>query len=156
MSPNDEVVTLQLFDGFTSYSWISPILLVCLAAISVSALTAGLSRTISLSIGIVGSALLVFLGSSAVIGQNLSGVAKQIESATGIAATHGVTGLFVETTQLAYLSLGTFALMGLIFLVAAITHHRWPSRIRKSGNGMQKSFSESTPQDAISLWDEQR
>lgn len=171
MAPNDEVVTLQNFDGFTAYSWLSPMLLVCLAAVAVAALMTRYGAQITLSLGFLNAALITLLSANAISNQDLGGVSKQIESATGIAATHGIDGLQIQTLQSAYLSLFVFSLIALGFIYAVIVAPRWPirpsSRTRTSGSvkkskldreraKLNTSTSELATKDSISIWDEQR
>lgn len=151
MSPNDESVTLQNFDGYTSYAWLSPLLLVCLAATSTAAISASKTRLISLVVGAVSSALLLLLVFRAVLFQDLSGLAKEIEAATGIAATHGVSDLAVTTQLPAWLAIGVFALICLTFAGMIFWQRGWVAK--KPNTGARKIKAEP---DSIALWDEQR
>ncbi len=151
MSPNDETVTLKSFDGYSAYAWVSPLLLVCLAAMATSAIAAAATRMVSLWVGALSSLALTLLSGIAISCQDLTGVAKELEIATGIAATHGVSGLDIATQPLALASIGFFAVLSLIFVFAIFASRHWINRIVK---GTRKA---SRPvKDSISLWDEQR
>ena len=151
MSPNDEAITLRSFDGYSSYPWISPLLLVCLAALATSAISSGGTRLTSLSVGIGSSFLLAVLSTISISTQDLSGVAKALETATGIAATHGVEGLAISTQPMALACAGLFVGLGLLFAVAIWTSRSWKA------NRVEPSRRAIKPvKDSISLWDEQR
>lgn len=156
MSPNDEIVLLKSFDGFTAYSWLSPILLVCLAAAAVSALISRNGSRIVLAFGFLISSLLLVLVLSAVFNQDLGGVAKQLEISTGIAATHGITGLGFHTTQFAYLSLALIFLVAATFLYCLITQKSWAIRATYARAQAPRKSSRSEPKDSIAIWDDQR
>ncbi len=173
MSPNDEVVTLKSFDGFTAYAWLSPILLVCLAAVAVAVLLSGIGSRVILGFGFLVSCLVAFLVARSVTTQDLGGVTKELESATGIAATHGITGLQIQTTQFAFLSLSTLLAVAGYFLYTLLSHKTWAmkssSRTPRNGvgktNGQIKSAGSSSAgsskpkpasNDSIAIWDEQR
>jgi hypothetical protein len=151
MSPNDETVTLKSFDGFSAYAWVSPLLLVCLAAMATSAISSGAMRLVSLCSGAASSFALTFLAGFAISTQDLAGLARGLETATGIAATHGISGLTITTQPFALLSVGTFVLTCVFFILAVFTSKNWVSRA-----GTPSHSSQVQTKDTISLWDEQR
>lgn len=151
MSPNDEAVILKNFDGYSSYGWISPMLLVCLAALATTAISAGKTRFASLLVGATAAVSLTSLAAIAVNQQDLSGVAKELENATGIAATHGISGLEISTQAIAPLGIGVFGLLGLVFLAALFSQRYWVTKAKSQAPKPNKPVK-----DAISLWDEQR
>ena len=151
MSPNEETVTLKDFDGYSAYAWISPLLLVCLAAMVTAAISAGAARTVSLWVGVLSSAALTLFSALSISQQDLSGVSKEIENATGIAATHGVTGLEIATQPLAPATVGVFGLLCLVFGLVIFSSRNWKvSPVKATRQSHRK------PKDSISLWDEQR
>lgn len=151
MSPNDETVTLKSFDGYSAYSWVSPLLLVCLAAMATSAISAAATRLVSLWVGALGSLALTILSGVSIARHDLSGVAKELETATGIAATHGITGLDIATQAFAPASIGVFAVLSLVFLVAIFASRQWKVKVEKATRQPGRPVK-----DSISLWDEQR
>lgn len=149
MAPNDEAVILKNFDGYTAFAWLSPLLLVCLAAVLTTAISVNRTRVASLAVGLLAGLGLATLSLIGVLGQDLSGVAKQIEAATGIAATHGITDLLITTQPSAWLAIGVFLLIGLAFAAAIRSQRAWVVK--------QREASKAAPEnDSISLWDEQR
>jgi hypothetical protein len=152
MNPNDETVTLQSFDGYSTYPWISPLLVVCLASSAVGYLTKGKTRVAMFVTGATSAFFLTSLAAIGVLSKDLSGVAKQLETATGIAATHGISGLGVSTQPVASLSVVCFLFLGTLFLFAAISQKYW---VVKSPVTQTASPSKE-PKTAIDLWDEQR
>ena len=155
MSPGDEAVTLRNFDGYSSYPWMSPLLLVCLAALATSAISSGATRVTSLSVGAVSSVALTLLSALSISRQDLSGVASELEAATGIAASHGIVGglegLDIATQPLAGISVGFFVALVLLFALAAITSGNWKAKPTQPTGRTSKPAK-----DPISLWDEQR
>ena len=151
MTPNDETLTLQTFDGYTAYPWLSPLLLVCLAALAIAGLSKGKSQKIVFALGAVASFSLTVLAISVLTNRDLSGVAKQIETATGIAATHGMAGVTVQPQTAAYLSVFVYVALFGVFMLALLVQRAWQVNPRSF-----KTPSRTAPTDAISLWDEQR
>lgn len=151
MSPNDQTVTLKNFDGYSAYGWISPLLLVCLAALATTAISASMTRYLSLLVGTLSALGLTVLSSLAVGSQDLAGVASELETATGIAATHGISGLEISTQALALAAIGVFGLVALTFAAAMLAQRNWVVKLQTQPRKASKPVK-----DAISLWDEQR
>jgi hypothetical protein len=151
MAPNDETVALKGFDGFSAYAWVSPLLLVCLAAMATAAISSAGPRVASLWTGAISSFALTLLSSLSISRQDLSGLAKEIETATGIAATHGISGLDIATQPMAPLSIGVFGALFVVFLLSIFTSRHWRAKITKTARQANRPVK-----DSISLWDEQR
>lgn len=152
MNPNDAAVILKTFDGYTTYAYLSPLLLVCLAGIAIASISNGTTRLVSFLLGGLASAALVLLSIVNVANQNLSGVAKQIESATGIAATHGIKDLTVEVSNFSSISIASYALLSVAFVWSVVASRHWKAVVKaQASNSTIKSAK-----DPISLWDEQR
>jgi hypothetical protein len=150
MSPNDATVTLKSFDGYSAYAWVSPLLMVCLAAMVTSAISTAATRMASLWAGGLSSIALTLLSAFSISRQDLSGVSKEIETATGIAATHGISGLDIVTQPMALLSIGVFGALGLVFGLAIFASRHWKSKIARPTRQPGRPVK-----DSISLWDEQ-
>ena len=151
MSPNDETVTLKNFDGFSAYAWLSPLLLVCLAAMGTSAISTAATRKASLLVGALSAISLTLLSALSISRQDLSGVSKDLETATGIAATHGISGLDIVTEPIASLSIVVFGALGLVFVLAVFASRHWKVKVAKPTRQTGRPTK-----DSISLWDEQR
>lgn len=151
MTPNEAAVNLKSFDGYTAYSWVSPMLLVCLAALGTSAISAGAARFISLLVGSISSFALTALAGMSVLNLDLSGVADEIETSTGIAATHGISGLDVTIAPMAPAAIAFFAVLGIVFLAASLSQRDW---VENSRTAVKKPGKKAI--DSISLWDQQR
>ena len=152
MTPDGESLVLQTFDGFTSYSFISALLLVALSGIAVAMLSNNFTRTLALLLSSLAGFCLSVLGITSVLSTNLTGITKQIESATGIAATHGLSGVETNTLFYAYLANASFVALAITTLTAAWFSRNWVNRLKSP----QKKPSRPKPTDSISLWDEQR
>ena len=152
MNPNDSALVLKSFDGYTTYAYLSPLLLVCLAGTATAAISPGITRIVSFTMAALASSLLVGLTLVNVIGQNLSGVSKQIESATGIAATHGIKDLTVQVSFYSQASIVSYFLMLIAFVWALVACRSWVTMARSQG--AESVRGKLT--DPISLWDQQR
>lgn len=155
MSPNGETVKLSTYDGITSYGNLSSVLMLNFAAILAVAFVGSLGRKIV-------TALMVFVNvgtlawmTSRVAGQDVSGLAKQVEQMTGIAAAHGVEGLTVQTQFSPYGFLFSMALLTTVTLVVFITEKKWPKRQART-EVRSKSVKPNEPKDSIGIWDSQR
>ena len=155
MAPNGETVKLASFDGVSAYSTLTPLLMLNFAAILVVSFVGSLARKfVALAIVLVNISSLVWTAVG-VQQQDISGLAKQVEQMTGIAAAHGVedlvvTSLWPSIAFLVSLALSTGA-VGLILF----TEGSWPKRAaRTERRGAALRVEE--PEDAIGIWDSQR
>jgi hypothetical protein len=152
MQPDESAVVLKKFDGYSTYPWISPLLLVALAAFSLASLMKAKARGIVFSIGSLFSVILLSLTTIALATQDLRNVQKLLEDATGIAASHGLDSFEISVSPAAQISLVSYTLMAISFSLATIAQAKWlKSHTRQS---TKKVSGRAT--DSISLWDEQR
>ena len=153
MSPNGDTVTISEFDGFTTYSYISAILLASLAAVFVISFVASLAHKVIsiLALALTGFGLAML--TRGVAAQDVSGLTDQIEQATGIAANHGLTGIEISTTIWPWLAIASFVLLLLANIMVLVSERRWPARVAKIDRQQRNN---KTPSDNISLWDSQR
>lgn len=155
MTPNGETVKLASFDGVSAYSTLSPLLMLNFAAILVVSFVGSMARKfVALTIAIVNIASLVWTAIR-VQKQDISGLAKQVEQMTGIAAAHGVddlavTSLWASIAFLVALALCTAAVGLIIF-----TESSWPKRSAKTERSSAAKRVEE-PKDSIGIWDSQR
>ena len=155
MAPNGTTVELGSFDGFTTYSFLSPNLLVCLAALFASAFIGGVGRKIAGFLGLASAVAALGLLVPRLIASDVSGLAPQIEKLTGIAATHGIKDLTVLVLPWAWISVGAIALLALIQVVFLLTERKWPKKTAKSDR-YQTGQTAKDENDTIGLWDSQR
>ncbi len=152
MRPDQSVVVLKNFDGYSTYPWISPLLLVALAAFSLASLMKAKARGVVFSIGSLFSLVLLSLTTIAVATQDLRNVQGLLEEATGVAASHGLDSFEISVVPAAQLSLLCFAMIALSFFLAAIEQAKWVTS--QPQQSPKKASGRAT--DSISLWDEQR
>lgn len=152
MRPDETSVVLRVFDGYSSYPWISPLLLVALASFSLAALMKAKARGVVFAVGSFFSALLFVLSTSAVVSKDLRNVQNQLEQATGIAASHGQDAYELAVEPEAQVSLVIFALLAVTFLLASFAQAKWS--VKKPSSPRKRTEALAT--DSISLWDEQR
>lgn len=152
MAPNDDSVLLKSFDGFSAFAFISPLLLVTLASFIVGLLSKATVRSIAFALAAISQVILTIVSGIKVAASDLSGVAKQIEAATGIAMSHGISDVTIALQPAAFIALLTFALLGLNLFVAAFASRKWATKQRTDAPKSAKN----SPRDPISLWDQQR
>jgi hypothetical protein len=87
--------------------------------------------------------------------QDISGLAKQVEQMTGIAAAHGVKGVTVATLANAYWFLVALTATSLASVLVLVFERKWPKRQEKTEMPV-KSAKDSEPKDSIGIWDSQR
>lgn len=155
MAPNGSPVELGRYDGFTAYGFLSPILLVCVAALFASAFLGTIGRKVAGGISILATALSAVLLAPRVIGADVSGLAPQIEKLTGIAATHGIDGLTVLTLSWAWMTLACLGLLLAVEVLFLLTERKWPKKLAKSDR-YQTGQTAKDDNDTIGLWDSQR
>jgi ABC-type branched-subunit amino acid transport system permease subunit len=152
MRPDQSAVVLKNFDGYSTYPWISPLLLVALAAFSLASLLKAKARGIVFAIGSLFSIVLLSLTTISVATQDLRNVQSLLEETTGIAASHGLDSFEISVGPAAQLSLFCFALMASSFFLAAIAQAKWV----KSQSPQSTKRASGRAIDSISLWDQQR
>jgi hypothetical protein len=155
MSPNGTPVELGRYDGFTAYGFLSPILLVCLAALFSSAFLGGVARKISAAVALVATGVGLVLLVPKIVAADISGLASQIEKLTGIAATHGIKDLTVLVLPWAWISMACLALLLAIEALLLLTERNWPKKSTKSDR-YQTGQVAKDENDTIGLWDSQR
>ncbi|CAB4631539.1 unannotated protein [freshwater metagenome] len=155
MSPNGESVKLASFDGMSAYGNLSPLLMLNFAAILVVSFVGSLARKfVTATIVLANLATAIWLGIR-VQQQDISGLAKQVEQMTGIAAAHGVEDLSVSSL---WASSGFLVALGLTTALVAViffTERSWPKRASKTER-VATSRKAEEPKDAIGIWDSQR
>lgn len=150
MNIDDDAVQLQSFDGFSAFAFAAPIFGVIGTAIVLVPLSSRkAARPLLASAGSFAMLLLVLLA-LALAGQDFSGLASELETATGIAQAHGLQGAKVS------LMWSAFAAPVVLFLLAAFL---WAGFSISSGWSERKPTSKGKKtalNDSIGLWDSQR
>ncbi len=155
MAPDGNVVKLSSYDGLTAYSNLSPLLMLNFVVILAVAFVGSLGRKITLSmIALLNLATLVWTASR-VVSQDVSGLAKQVEQMTGIAAAHGVAGLTIQVQFAPVGFLIALAITGLLVVYLLAVERKWPKRSAKTEIS-SKTNKITEPKDAIGIWDSQR
>jgi hypothetical protein len=155
MSPEGKTVKLASYDGLTSYSSLSATLMLNFAGILAVAFVGTIGRKITTGVlALLNLGVLVW-STSRIATQDISGLAKQVEQMTGIAAAHGIKDVSVVTQTNAYLFVAALAFTTLISFLVLITERRWPKRISKT-EMPSKDVKATEPKDSIGIWDSQR
>lgn len=152
MDPGETSVVLLEFSGVQAFPYITAIATLALATLVIASLLPKIGRISMISLSSFATltgALLVFLG---IRDQDLRNLAKDIETATGIAAAHGLSEFQISTLPVAGLS--CLALLGSGVYLAAIAYlsRNW----QKKRTPASRATAFKKPSDAISLWDQQR
>lgn len=167
MAPNGQSVTLGDYSGSDANPSAMATSLFVTVAILVVGFTKSVARTIALAaVAISGVALAWFVTTSA-IARNISALDSSLDRLTGIAQTHGITGLTINQNPVVWGWLASQVLV-FVFAVGAIWRQKsWDEAqaakqlaAAKTQNRNSKSGSNAkTPEPvktAIDLWDEQR
>lgn len=155
MTPDGDLVKLSSYDGFTAYANLSPLLMLNFAAILVISFVGSLSRKITFSLSALANLATLVWTIGRIASQDVSGLAKQVEQMTGIAATHGVTGLTVSTQMASTGFIVALLLISATGIVGLATERKWPKRASKTELPSSTSKNKE-PKDAIGIWDSQR
>jgi len=155
MNPDGETTKLASYDGLTAYGNISAALMLNYAGILVLAFVGSLGRKITAGlIAILNAAFLVWLATR-VFSQDISGLAKQVEQMTGIAAVHGIKNVSVATEGSAFWFMAAMALATVVSIAVLAFERKWPKRQSKTELPSQSS-KDTEPKDSIGIWDSQR
>lgn len=155
MAPNGDSVKLGTYDGLTAYGNLSPVLMLNFAAILVVTFVGSLGRKVITALIVLANLGTLAWMVTRVLSQDVSGLAKQVEQMTGIAAAHGVEDLTVVTQGAPY---GFLVSIGLLVAVSALvlfTENSWPKRPART-ELVDSKAKPSEPKDAIGIWDSQR
>jgi len=155
MAPNGDLVKLATYDGLTAYGNLSPVLMLNFAAILAVAFLGSLGRKITLVMIALANLASLYLATTRVIAKDISGLAKQVEQMTGIAAAHGVKDLTVQTQSAPFGFLVSLGLLVVITVFILFVEKRWPKRESRTERANQ-SGKPNEPKDAIGIWDSQR
>lgn len=153
MKPADTVVTIQSFDGFTTFGYISPVLMLAACQGLIFFFSGPVARSWIGWASVLTSALLTVALAFDVLSQNIANLGPAIENATGIAATHGIDGVTVVTEIGGYLAILSLALLVAVQATATVTSRTWPARKARTERAVVK---EGAATDTISMWDSQR
>ena len=155
MSPNGETVELASFDGVSAYGNLSPLLMLNFAAILVVSFVGSLARKVVTTAVALANVSVVIWTFLRVQQQDISGLSKQVEQMTGIAAAHGIDDIAVTTLWSATGFLVAILLSTSIVGLVLFTEKSWPKRSAKTERSVGAVKAEE-PNDAIGIWDSQR
>jgi hypothetical protein len=155
MAPNGDTVKLASYDGLTTYGNLSPILMLNFAAILAVAYVGSLGRKITAGLLFLLNLALTASTFISIQAQDISGLGKQIEQMTGIAAAHGIKDVTVATEPGTAGFLITLSLEVLVIALILATERKWPKRLAKTER-INKEPTRSEPKDSIGIWDSQR
>lgn len=152
MNVDGSDLNVSSFDGYTSYTYLGVVIPVLFLTIAVSAMSSRIVQRFSLVLGFLVSAGLLLALVLALASRDVSGLAQELESATGIAMNHGASAAEARLLWPAPVVSVLFGLLTLLFGAAILSVKGWfPRQVSK------KSVAKaSIPKDAISLWDAQR
>ena len=157
MAPNGSVVSLGDFDGATTYPVSMPIALLIIASTLVAAISTSVTRRIALAVGAVGSIAAVAIVTPQMAAKSIAALDQQLDRLTGIANTHGITELNINSAAVAW-----------VWAVAMLANSVWmAASIFWSGKWQQRDRAQSKVQgknrkvqaeavSPIELWDDQR
>jgi hypothetical protein len=155
MSPASGEVRLASYDGLTAYANLSPLLMLNFAAILAVSFVGGLGRKLILTLIAVTNIATLVWAATRIIAQDISGLAKQVEQMTGIAAAHGVADLTVRAEAAPWGFVSSLFATTVVVSLILVTERKWPKRSSKTEIA-SKAIKDEDPKDAIGIWDSQR
>jgi hypothetical protein len=152
MRRNGSLTSLGEFDGATTYSSAMPTTLFAIASCLVALLTKTKTKRVFLGLAALASTWLAIFLSLQVLVRNVSGLDPQLERLTGIAKTHGVTDLTIQTSLFPWMWLVVTALEIACAAWLAISGAVWS--VALPNNHLVKA--KRAPTSTIELWEQQR
>lgn len=157
MAPSGNTVQLGAYDGSTTYPAAMPLHLLGLAATMFATLTVRFARLLVLAIASLVSLLsLAFVGVSA-LSKQISALDGALDRLTGIANTHGISELSVETTFWFAVWIVCEFVVTFWLILTIIWQSKWQTTAIADASGKQtKSAKSRNASSTIELWDQQR
>jgi len=153
MVVNGNKTVLGDYDGSQSYAISMPTSLLLLAITLVTFLVSTVAIRVLLAISaVIGTALSVWLVALQVSQKNVRELDGQLDRLTGIAKTHGVSGLKIDISAYPWLWLVVMVLTAGISVYLSLRTTGW----QKSTSAQPAKDRAKTPVSAIDLWDAQR
>lgn len=150
MNVNDDALQLQSFDGFSAFAFAAPTFGVIGTAIVLVPLSSRrAARPLLASAGFFAFLLLMLLA-TALAGQDFSGLASELETATGIAQAHGLQGAKVSLLWPAFATPFVLSLLSAFLWAGFFISNYWAER------KPTLKTKKLAPNDSIGLWDSQR
>ncbi len=161
MAPNGHSVTLGDYAGSDANPSAMPTLLFVAVALLVVGFTAGVGRVIALTAALLGSLGATMLTAIATLTKNISALDASLDRLTGIAQTHGISGLTTTQSAWAWAWLGCQLLETLLLLVTLWWQRSWTvgksaGSVEVAGKPKTATRKAAVKKSAIELWDEQR
>ncbi len=166
MAPNGHSVVLGDYAGSDANPSAMPTLLFVAVALLVVGFTTGVGRIIAIIAALLGSVGALVLTGAATLTRNISALDSSLDRLTGIAQTHGISGLTTTQSAYAWAWLACQLLISLLLVASLWWQRNWvPGQTRaKAGveadaEAGRRSGSRKKPaakKSAIELWDEQR
>lgn len=155
MAPNQSVVNLGSFDGATTYPVALPLALFSLASLLVATISAKKMQLIAILLGLIGVVVSMVLTIPALAARNISALDQQLARLTGIANSHGITDLTIDSTYAGFAWVVVQTLLVFWLTLCAYWQPRWIKTDRsKYQSPVKKNAKDET--SAIGLWDSQR
>lgn len=155
MKADGAIVQLGSYSGASAYPVATPLALLSLAALSIVAISTGLTQRAAIAITALSPVASIAIVLPLAIGKDVSALDSQLDRLTGIANTHGLQDLGIEQTAMIAIWAMLVAVSALtaiwMFLLAA----RWENLDRGVKAAKQRA-AKKRPKTSIDLWDEQR
>lgn len=157
MAPNGKLVTLGSFDGATTYPAAMPLQLFALAATVFALLTRGAVRAVVLGLAALAPVASVVTIGLAAMNKQISALDSQLDRLTGIANTHGISGLTVNASTFTVLWLACEVVTALWLAASAWMSGNWKQNEAAQRTERAKSAKPGkSAKSTIDLWDDQR
>jgi uncharacterized membrane protein (TIGR02234 family) len=155
MKVDGAFVELGSYNGASAYPVASPLALLSLAALSIVAISTGMTQRVAIAITAISPIMALAIVLPLAISNDVSALDAQLDRLTGIANTHGLQDLGIEQTAM-------IAIWTLLTTLAAI-FGVWMLFLASSWQNLDRGVtikkqraSKARPKTSIDLWDEQR
>jgi hypothetical protein len=155
MKADGALVELGSYNGASAYPVATPLALLSLAALSIVAISTGITQRIAIAITAISPVAALSIVLPLAVSNDVSALDAQLDRLTGIANTHGLQDLGIAQTAM----ITIWALLTALSAVAAVWMLFLSSRWQNLDRGVtikKQRATKARPKTTIDLWDEQR
>jgi hypothetical protein len=155
MKVDGAFLELGSYNGASAYPVASPLALLSLAALSIVAISTGMTQRVAIAITAISPIMTLAIVLPLAIRNDVSALDAQLDRLTGIANTHGLQDLGIAATAM----IAPWALLTTLVAIFGVWMLFLASRWQNLDRGVtikKQPPSKASPKTSIDLWDEQR
>lgn len=157
MAVDGAKVQLGVFDGASAFPSATPLALLALAALAVTAISQSFTRRVAIILVATSSLVALLLTLPQILNQDVSALDGQLDRLTGIANTHGLENVEITSYWFAYAWVALAAACVAFSIWMLRSSATWSNQDRSSDSSKKSSTpSKKQPKTSIDLWDDQR